>query len=637
MPTVEASYLLILYSGMILLNVLISFWFWLTNRNSLYSSLVRMWVGVFIALWVGGLAQGNPILFVLAGMIPGPYIAAVAATEILLRFINKKPNRIFIYAVGILSFAASVISYFAGLPFVIFAMPSAAVVVLPFAYGLVRLVREKKEKLTPAKMGFVFTYAVMALHSLDFPFLGNRPDTIIIGFSVGIVIAFGFAIFGPMVIVEMTSAEAAQLKLERGVIEKELQEAEGMLELIADTASLLPLSLDYNRIVEKTAELAVKHFGGFCVIHARSDGSDALQLVALAHGHEGNANSVREYHERYLITANSPDGPGRVMRNGESEVAPVVTDQPTGYLKAITDVGLKSYTSVPLFDRGRVCGVLTLLSNVRSFAERDTRLLAELANRASSAIQSAKLFEEAQRAVRLRDDFLLIASHELKTPLTSLNIQIETLRRLAERERLEAIAPGQLKRMLQTSAEQLKNLAKLIDGLLDVSLVATSGVVLGVREDVNLAQLVREVVDRSLAQSQLSTDAVEIKAEPTVIGRWDKLRIEQVVTNLITNAVKYGAGQPIKIDVRSNDGKAQLMVQDFGIGIDPENHERIFGRFERAVPIRRFGGLGLGLYITREIVRAHGGTIRFESEPGSGTAFIVELPLRFAETAKQSA
>jgi signal transduction histidine kinase len=251
----------------------------------------------------------------------------------------------------------------------------------------------------------------------------------------------------------------------------------------------------------------------------------------------------------------------------------------------------------------------------------------ELAGRVSSALQSAKLFQEVQQAVRLRDDFLAVASHELKTPLTSLNIQVETLRNLVDRERLAAFPQDQLKRMLKMSAEQLKSLSKLIEGLLDVSRITAKGIVLGQKEEVDLSQLVREVAGRFEPQLQASHCPLELRAEQSVTGRWDRTRVEQIVTNLLTNAMKYGAGKPVRLEVTRQEQMALLVVQDFGIGIAAEDRERIFWRFERAVPVQRFGGLGLGLYIAREIARAHGGTIRVEGEPGVETRFIVELPL----------
>ena len=621
MPTsAEAKSLLILYSGLVSLNVLISFWFWYKNRTSLYSSLVRTWLGLFLALASGAVTQSNPILFALVGIIPGCHIAALSGAEILLRFINKKPNFKLLHSLAILCTISCGALYLAGLPFIVYALPAGLVVSIPLTYGLVRLLREKKEKLTTAKTGFAIACAAMVLHGLDLPVLGNRPDTIILGFTIGISIALVIAVFGPMVVLEITSAEADRLKVERGLMEKELKEAEAMLELVADTASLLPLSLDQKKIVEKTAQLGVKHFGGACAIHTLKDGKAKLQLAAFASSPTIGARSAQEFHDRYFSSVKPLDVPERVVREGRLEIVKSI--------EPATNIGIKSYLAVPLFDRGEVCGVLVLYSVERSLTERDTRLALELAVRVSSALQSASLFDEAERAVRLRDDFLSIASHELNTPLTPLGIQIELLRRLVEKGKLDTVPQDQLKKMLQNSDDQLKSLSKLINGLLDVSRVASGSVVLGPKENVNFAQLVREIVDRFEPQFQASGSVVEVHAEPNIIGYWDRLRIEQVVVNLITNSIKYGARKPIKIDIRGSGDKACLTVQDSGIGVAQEDRERIFERFERAVPMERFGGLGLGLYIAREIIKAHGGAIYVESEPGQYTKFITELPLK---------
>jgi signal transduction histidine kinase len=144
---------------------------------------------------------------------------------------------------------------------------------------------------------------------------------------------------------------------------------------------------------------------------------------------------------------------------------------------------------------------------------------------------------------------------------------------------------------------------------------------------VDLTAVTREVLDQFAAELARAGCATELEAPHPVLGRWDPLRIEQVVANLLSNACKYGAGKPIRISVEVNGDRARLSVRDHGIGIAPADRERIFERFERAASARHYGGLGLGLYITRQVVEAHGGTIRVVSHTGAGSTFAVELPL----------
>ena len=246
-------------------------------------------------------------------------------------------------------------------------------------------------------------------------------------------------------------------------------------------------------------------------------------------------------------------------------------------------------------------------------AEGFNRMLAEIARREKQAVQ----------AVRVRDDFLSVASHELRTPLTSLKLRVQTLVELSP----SFASAAQTQRMtcrLALTDRHIKRIERLLANLLDVSRIAGGFLQLQF-EDVDLADTVCDV----LAQfsSQIAGSGVQLTTHlaGAVTGVWDPLGLEQVVVNLLSNALKYGDGKPITIAVTRDEQHARLVVRDGGPGIDPVNHERIFERFERAASTD-LGGLGLGLYVTRQIVRAHGGTIAVESALGQGAVFTVELP-----------
>jgi signal transduction histidine kinase len=229
-----------------------------------------------------------------------------------------------------------------------------------------------------------------------------------------------------------------------------------------------------------------------------------------------------------------------------------------------------------------------------------------------------------RQAVRARDEFLSIASHELKTPLTSMQIQVQSLERMA-RDRAElTIADEKVQAKIRMVIRQVKRLAALVNALLDVTRI-TSGRLELVREAVSLNDLVNEVVGRLDAGPDDETQIRVTGAEP-VTGWWDRMRLEAVVTNLLSNALKYGEGKPIDVSVGQTADYAEVTVRDHGVGIPQSEQARIFERFERAMPEHHHGGLGLGLWIARQIVDAHGGRITVESREGEGSTFVVELP-----------
>ncbi|MCU1279153.1 MAG: Sensory box histidine kinase [bacterium] len=250
-------------------------------------------------------------------------------------------------------------------------------------------------------------------------------------------------------------------------------------------------------------------------------------------------------------------------------------------------------------------------------------LLAGAFNRMLTEIDGRQ--KQAQQAIRVRDDFLSIASHELKTPLTSLKLQVQGLSMMPPAS-LSPEDGARVKQTLDVIDRQVVRLDKLIANLLDVSRIAAGRLLIDPAE-ADLSTLVREVVRQFEPQLARCHCKLESRIEESVVGWWDAPRIDQVVTNLISNAIKYGDGKPIELSVESTPESARVTVRDHGIGISPEDQRRIFGRFERAASLS-YGGLGLGLFISAQIVRAHGGTIRVESTPELGSLFTVELPRR---------
>jgi signal transduction histidine kinase len=288
---------------------------------------------------------------------------------------------------------------------------------------------------------------------------------------------------------------------------------------------------------------------------------------------------------------------------------------------------MRGWLAAPMTGRGgRNIGLLQLSDKeAGDFTESDEAILVQLAQMAAVAIENARLYQEAQEAILVRDDFLSIASHELKTPLTSLQLQAQSLLRLANKGNLLAMAPERLINKLELIDQQSSRLTRLANDLLDVARIRAGRIDVRL-EELDVAALVRDVVERFEEQLALAGCSVDLGAADAVLVWSDRLRIEQVITNLLSNAIKYGAGKPIEISFEVGPDSASFTVRDQGIGIAPEHLERIFIRFERAVSARNYGGLGLGLYIARQIVESLGGAIRVTSEPGVGSAFTVTLP-----------
>ena len=237
-----------------------------------------------------------------------------------------------------------------------------------------------------------------------------------------------------------------------------------------------------------------------------------------------------------------------------------------------------------------------------------------------------KANQELKRAVSVRDDFLSIASHELRTPLTSLHLQIQILDRLL-REAGDDTRLEELQNRVEGAQKSLTRMNDLITNLLDTSRISSGGLQLTLGET-NFSKVVQEAASRFQDQIDSAGCRLELNVAPGVIGQWDASRLDQVVTNLLSNALKYGRGKPIHITLDVEDGgQARLSVRDEGIGIDAGFQDKIFDRFERAVSERSYGGFGLGLWIVRQIVESHGGTVRVKSDLYQGSTFTVTLPL----------
>jgi signal transduction histidine kinase len=285
------------------------------------------------------------------------------------------------------------------------------------------------------------------------------------------------------------------------------------------------------------------------------------------------------------------------------------------------DVDGSARIGAPLLVQGRPAGALTLVAHAqRSFAPADVQLVEEIARRASCAIENARLYESARAALVARDEFLAIASHEIRGPLSSIHLAAGFLG--------ESPAATQRQReAVEIIKRQDRRLARFVNELVDVSRLQSGHVELS-PEDVDVVDVIRVVVARFDTELLRSGSQLTVNASAPIVGLWDRGRLDQVVTSLLSNAIKFGAGAPIDIDAVDDDDTARITVRDRGIGIAPADQARVLELFERAVPARHYGGLGVGLFITRVLVEAMGGRVLVSSALGEGSTFTVEIPKR---------
>jgi signal transduction histidine kinase len=236
----------------------------------------------------------------------------------------------------------------------------------------------------------------------------------------------------------------------------------------------------------------------------------------------------------------------------------------------------------------------------------------------------ARLIEELREAVRARDEFVAIAAHELRNPMTPILMQVHNLAAAARnpgRCRPEILAPR-----LELLEHAVRDFVRRSTTLLDVSRVAAGNVRIELAE-VDLSSVVQGVVDRAGVAARMARSPLDADLQEGVVGTWDRLALEQVAENLLSNALKFGAGKPVNVALRAEGGAARLAIRDRGIGISEDDRARIFRRFERAVTRREHGGFGVGLWLANQLVVAMGGAVAVEGAPGEGTTFTVTLPL----------
>ncbi len=419
---------------------------------------------------------------------------------------------------------------------------------------------------------------------------------------------------------------------EREALLRAEQDARSRLAVLARASELLTTSLDWGETLREVGRLLLPLVGDFAFFDV-VEPSGSVRRIAVAHE---DAERQRLLDGTSWARSDREDLNLCALSSGRSAFHPAIDDAwlrdvatSELHLELLRALALSSMMSVPLGYQGRILGALTVCfgPSQRRHTPADLELVEEVARRAATAVETSRLFAETQAAIGVRDEFLLVAGHELRTPLTALQLQVASITRMLDRHD----EPDRILERARKAASSLGRFTSLVNELLDISRI-TAGRLTLERVRVNLGDSVTEVVGRFAEELTRAGCDLELTAVDLVEGDWDRLRIEQVVTNLLSNALKYGKGKPIAVRVERHPDYGSLIVRDSGIGISPEAHRRIFDRFERAVSSRHFGGLGLGLWITRQLVEAHGGTILLTSSEGRGAEFEVRLPLGEART-----
>ena len=404
---------------------------------------------------------------------------------------------------------------------------------------------------------------------------------------------------------------------------------ESRLRLLADVSAVL-VDAEFDTMLAELADRVVPMVADWCVIDVADE--SGLRRVAVSHPDPKMRQLAEEIQRRYPP---DPEGGGvaEVFRTGQAMIVTEVTDEmlvlaarDSDHLDALRKLGLASVALLPLHTSDGTVGVLTLARRAdrMPFDAEERTFLDELSRRAANAVNAARLLREANEAIRLRDDFLAMASHDMRTPLSTILGNVQLARRYLHRSDPEA--RERLDGFLESAERTTGKLARLVEELMDISMLRTGHPLPIDPAEFDIVELVRSLVDEH--QRLATGHEIRLEGAASLIGRWDAMRVERILDNLLENAVKYSPkGGTVCVRVIEQEGAVELVVSDEGIGIPRDEVGTIFERYQRGSNARALRGIGLGLAGSRDVVRQFGGDIAVVSEEGRGSTFTVRLPL----------
>jgi signal transduction histidine kinase len=325
------------------------------------------------------------------------------------------------------------------------------------------------------------------------------------------------------------------------------------------------------------------------------------------------------------------EGPGlasQAIRERQSVLVPTVSREAARWynigedeLASLSQLRIRSAMAVPFIVRKELRGAMVFANCSHSYDQDDLRFAELYAQRIGLILDNLRLYQRSQDAVRARDEFLSLASHELRTPLTTLCLSARNLQRDADK-----MDPAALKKMGERMVRQTDRLDRLTERLLNAAEVGQGRPSINL-EVVDLNEIADDVSESFRSIATAAGSPLEVHSDGHVVGRYDPVRLHQVLGNLLDNAIKFGNGKPVEVDVRARDGQAVISIRDHGPGIPVTDIPGLFSRFGRGSSAKGIGGLGLGLHVVQQIVEAHGGRVRLEPTPGGGSTFTVVLPI----------
>jgi PAS domain S-box-containing protein len=405
------------------------------------------------------------------------------------------------------------------------------------------------------------------------------------------------------------------------------------LRFLAEASASFSKSIHYDETLKSLAKSLVPYLGDWCGIDMlREDGS--LDRVVVVHADPAKLAFAQEVRKIFPHDPNATTGLAQVLKTGKPEFIPnltwemiTATIQDKEKLDIVRKLDLRSIIIVPLIARGKTLGAITLVMSEsdRRYTESDLEFADDIASRAALAVDNARLYKESQHALALRDDFLSIASHELKTPVTSVKAFLQALeQRMGKPEQFDF---KKNKEYMQLSIKQVDRLSSIINDLLDITRINKGNLEYNFKI-MSIGPIVAEVVERMSVSFPSHIIACKLQ-DLTAKVRVDTLRFEQVLTNLITNAVKYSPpGSVIDVSTYSEGNQIFIAIKDQGMGISEDEQKLIFNRYYRTKDAisSKVSGIGIGLYIVSQLIEAHNGTLTVQSSQGRGSTFIISLP-----------